>query len=301
MKATARLVVIASLVSLVTAEALPPKEVPVQCAAICGPVVDLSSKCTPLGSTMSELGGMNMMNADEMAHEDADGSDQDAAYVAADGEAGVDLQRRFIVLVSAPTTFPAKYSSLLNGDADGDGEGTASETNPSAASSPSPSPDHHPLPIPAAAPAVLSSPDASPSPTPSTAGAQDTSSSTVAPPAKMTSSAAQGMDGEEQCFCLNKSFDVMQVAALCTSCILQAGDAQTNMRTVLSVCGFAEANYAPANDSIVANIRVEAKRPATGWGHNAGVSSRGRRRCSTAGLYQFVAMAVLSAVWQSAV
>ncbi|QPH05210.1 hypothetical protein C2857_002878 [Epichloe festucae Fl1] len=80
-------------------------------------------------------------------------------------------------------------------------------------------------------------------------------------------------DSEERCVCLNRSFDVARVASLCTSCILQSGDTKTNMKVVMSVCGFPSSKYTPADDSVADNVLVSAARPTTVWGYSAGVVS----------------------------
>ncbi|PHH59820.1 hypothetical protein CDD81_2456 [Ophiocordyceps australis] len=66
------------------------------------------------------------------------------------------------------------------------------------------------------------------------------------------------LDAEEQCVCLNKSFDVPKVAALCASCIAQSGDDENNVNVIMSRCMFSPLEYSPGNESAVNNVHVVA-------------------------------------------
>jgi hypothetical protein len=78
---------------------------------------------------------------------------------------------------------------------------------------------------------------------------------------------------EEQCVCLNTSFDVAQVAALCASCIESTGDLNNNGQVIVDTCNFAPQVYASSKDSIVNNIRVKAARPASSWNQGSSVDN----------------------------
>ncbi|TQV94132.1 hypothetical protein IF1G_07011 [Cordyceps javanica] len=97
-----------ALMAGVLAEALPPDSIPIQCATICGPIVELSSICSGSRGRGGGNGGSilarrrNPMNQD--LHVAADRRDK-VARVPHDG-ANV-VERDFTVIVPAPTSFPA--------------------------------------------------------------------------------------------------------------------------------------------------------------------------------------------------
>ncbi|EFY89647.1 hypothetical protein MAC_04300 [Metarhizium acridum CQMa 102] len=335
MRTTASLVSIAGLVSLTTADALLPEDVTVPCSKICGPIVDLSSKCTPAKSKEDgQVDGFTNgtgAGAAWAAQRRAVAQEQNERRLQLD-ERDANLERGFYTIVPAPTSFDKKYSSILNPDSDPltqPPEGTPTRIFPVIVKPSMPSP---PPPPEAAAPAMSSSLPTPPPPPPpieqapstpreqaSTTSSQDqrpptplSSTPTNRRPEKVAStmspvgSAGMAMDAEEQCFCLNKSFDVRLVAALCTSCIVQGGNKETStllgfytaflhaldammmcslqanvksvgMKAVMSVCNFAEQAYTPADDNIVESIRVSATRPTAAWGHQNGVSNAGHR------------------------
>ncbi|KAG8417983.1 hypothetical protein J3458_005430 [Metarhizium acridum] len=329
MRTTASLVSIAGLVSLTTADALLPEDVTVPCSKICGPIVDLSSKCTPAKSKEdSQVDGFTNgtgAGAAWAAQRRAVAQEQNERRLQLD-ERDANLERGFYTIVPAPTSFDKKYSSILNPDSDPltqPPEGTPTRIFPVIVKPSMPSP---PPPPEAAAPAMSSSLPTPPPPpppieqAPSTPGEQasTTSSQGQRPPTTPLSStptnrrpekvastmspvgsAGMAMDAEEQCFCLNKSFDVRLVAALCTSCIVQGGNKETSMKAVMSVCNFAEQAYTPADDNIVESIRVSATRPTAAWGHQNGVSNAGHRvtrGMEPASVVLCVLISVLSAI-----
>ncbi|KND89664.1 hypothetical protein TOPH_05654 [Tolypocladium ophioglossoides CBS 100239] len=106
------------------------------------------------------------------------------------------------------------------------------------------------------------------------------------------------MDAEEKCVCLNRSFDVAQVAGLCASCIMQAGYVQNNMHVIMSTCNFPPLDYTPSKDSEANNIDVVASAPSAVWGQKAGVASEAPR---TAGLGAAVVVAAVCFVMGAAV
>ncbi|OAR02824.1 hypothetical protein LLEC1_07719 [Akanthomyces lecanii] len=80
-------------------------------------------------------------------------------------------------------------------------------------------------------------------------------------------------DGERDCVCNNKSFNVPSVAALCSSCIAKANDLQNDMDVIMNTCRFSAEQYSPDKDKIVNNIQVQATPPKAVLGQNAGVTS----------------------------
>ncbi|KAJ4144522.1 hypothetical protein LMH87_003403 [Akanthomyces muscarius] len=82
-------------------------------------------------------------------------------------------------------------------------------------------------------------------------------------------------NGERDCVCDNKSFNVPSVAALCSSCIAEAEDLQNDMDVIMTTCKFSSEQYSPDKDKVVNNIQVQATPPKAVWGQNAGVASGG--------------------------
>ncbi|OAA33476.1 hypothetical protein AAL_00941 [Moelleriella libera RCEF 2490] len=322
--------VISGLIVLAAADALPPEDVPIPCATICGPIVELSSKCVPAkGNRKRDIIIEGLRTDDE-----ADASQNEDGV---DGE----MDKRFFTVVPAPTSFPAQLSSVLlnpyGGSGGDDEESSSFRLNgsparitpvivqtprnttlilPSARPPPSlASPSLRPPP-PAQVPAVMSSatlvlppsrpfgaaPTLNPSRSPPSDPAKGPMSMSMVAEPNMSdgADAGQALDTEARCVCLNRSFDVALVAALCTSCITKNGDSQTGMRNVMSVCDFAPRNYSPSDDAVVNNIRVSANRPPAVWGQNTGVANLAadtRRRLGGAS----VAAGVLAAwaIWRA--
>jgi hypothetical protein len=240
MKPAAGVVILSSLVSLTTADALLAKDVPVGCATICGPVVDLSSKCTPLQSGNSEADseaneGGNVWVGRRRA--DAPGVEDEPWEIYDDEE----LDRRFFTIQPAPTSFAPEFASLL--DPNSVHVTTQQPPRPTRITPVIVASSSQPLSLPPtkAAPAV-----AAPLGSSTSSSEQEEISQAVPTPSPTSTTAIQGSktaqssmslakspvsstNGEVQCVCLNKSFNVPRVAALCTSCILQAGDANTSM------------------------------------------------------------------------
>lgn len=249
--------VISGLIVLAAADALPPEDVPIPCATICGPIVELSSKCVPSkGNRKRDIIIEGLRTGDE-----ADASQNEDGV---DGE----MDKRFFTVVPAPTSFPAQLSSVLlnpyGGSGGDDEESSSVRLNgspfritpvivqtprnttliiPTARPPPSlASPSLRPPP-PAQVPAVMSSatlvlppsrpfgaaPTLNPSRSPPSDPAKAPMSMSMVAEPNMSdgADAGQPLDTEARCVCLNRSFDVALVAALCTSCITKNGDSQT--------------------------------------------------------------------------
>ncbi|KAL6907246.1 hypothetical protein GGI43DRAFT_420964 [Trichoderma evansii] len=96
------LFVFLAILSLVAAEALPPDSIPAMCATICGPIVELSSMCSPkrsLGSLGSDLNG-------EAYHQKRAES--------LDGRRIEPIEKHFTIIVEAPPSFPSGLLGLLH-------------------------------------------------------------------------------------------------------------------------------------------------------------------------------------------
>lgn len=238
------------LFAVAAGEALPPDAVPVMCAAICGPIVELSSMCSPKRS----LGNIGSNRLDREAHP-KQARKHDGERV----EESEKIEKRFSVIVPAPTTFPPD----LLVDQYPLASPPMSETSvlPSQSPAPIPPPTYSP---PAQPPPVSALPTTAdnlpwsnaqagpPSPTPSTTSNIHSSVSSVGtktgtkPPTTSshhtsttpTIIGSNGKDGdetrgwgetenaEEECVCLNHSFNVAEIAGLCASCISMIADTQ---------------------------------------------------------------------------
>ncbi|RFU74340.1 hypothetical protein TARUN_7967 [Trichoderma arundinaceum] len=241
------------LSALATAEALPPDAVPVMCAAICGPIVELSSMCSPKRSVDRET---HLRQARE----------DDGRQV----EENEQIEKRFSVIVPAPTTFPpglleSLYSSVSS-------QTPVPPVPPVSWPQPSPSP-YAPIvpsqslapiapptysqpvqPPPAQAPPSTANNllQTTPQPAPPSPTSPTSSNTKIShlPANALTSSIHHtstaptiiGSDGnngqtggwgvkenaEEKCVCLNDSFNVAEIAGLCASCISMNADTQNS-------------------------------------------------------------------------
>ncbi|KAM3502746.1 hypothetical protein MY11210_008973 [Beauveria gryllotalpidicola] len=318
------------LIAGVLGEALPPESIPIQCASICGPMVELTSICSGRSSQENSAPFLNSRRkrANENQNTGADRK-QEAKRQPKDG---VELAKRnFTVIVPAPTSFP---SSLLvqTGTLAPPHQSKITQIRPTvifpvqeppphpSPSPPPPSSSSAPPPPPAVAtPAPTQQHPSTSTPTesdvqqnsPSTTGlvggsVSPTTSRRPQSSVDATNDGDEGNDddgsddgddhnhtnssgakpdknedgwvmedGEEECVCENKSFNVARVAALCSSCIATASEQQNDMHVIMATCKFAPEQYSPEKDSIVNNIQVQATPSKAVWGQNAGVAKAG--------------------------
>lgn len=255
-----------AVLSLVAAEALPPNSIPAMCVAICGPIVELSSMCSPkrsLGNFESDLYGE--------AHHPKRAERLDGRHI----------EKHFTVIVAEPTSLPSGLLGLLHSLFPP--EPSASPLPPapwpqsSLSSSPilpsetpastPPLPNNYltmrpsvqPLPTTSSNPILTDTAAPRPTPTPSiTSNARPTMSSAsikkgmktpdLATVSTATTSQHQsmmptvlGLDGdtggetsgwgvtenaEEQCVCSNESFNVAEITGLCASCVNMVANSQ---------------------------------------------------------------------------
>ncbi|KAL5612878.1 hypothetical protein BROUX41_004043 [Berkeleyomyces rouxiae] len=66
---------------------------------------------------------------------------------------------------------------------------------------------------------------------------------------------------EEDCVCSNDSFNVARIAALCSSCITQAGFPMGPATYIVWTCNFTEQVWTSRQDSLANNVVVKAKTP----------------------------------------
>lgn len=270
------------------------------CVAICGPIVELSSMCSPkrsLGSFESDLYGE--------AHYPKRAERLDGRHI----------EKHFTVIVAEPTSLPSGLLGLLHSLFPP--EPSASPLPPapwpqsSLSSSPilpsetpastPPLPNNHLTMRPSAASTNFILTDTAaprPAPTPSiTSNARPTMSSAsikkgMKTPdlATISTTASQhqsmmptvlGLDGDtggetsgwgmaenaqEQCVCSNESFNVAEITGLCASCVNMIADSQNDVEVIMSVCGFPPQQYSPDKDSLASSIHVQATRPAVNTG-----------------------------------
>lgn len=212
----ASLAVFSGLAAVVTADALPPEDIPVQCATICGPVVELTSACN-----VHQMRLLKRRRVDDRMWVPKLGVEPKVGAVRDDDRVE---KREFSVIVQAPTSFPPDVVSPTTLDSRPTSRPTkvhpvivdSSSTNPPSPSSP---------------PAATTAPgDSTPVPLPSTtASLQD---GTTAGDLAEQKGWAAPEGAEEQCVCLNDSFDVGSVTALCASCITQAGDVENSLSSL---------------------------------------------------------------------
>ncbi|KAF4507820.1 hypothetical protein G6O67_004281 [Ophiocordyceps sinensis] len=295
------------LAAVAPAESLPPEDIPIQCARICGPVVELTSQCSPRrvirrsGPDQESVAGESYVHvgAPQRRHrrrgEDVDGH----------------LEKRVLVIVAVPN---------------GPGPGppvTISRTKTGQTDQPAPTSSLPPSRTSILSPILTSEPTRASSQTstqptratPQTSTPQsvrtlstlDSPSLSALAPSKTrgTTPADDGVQlgtavnssplgAEEECVCSNQSFNVSEVAALCSSCIMQSGDDMNNVEIIMSICNFSPVSYVDGNESNVQNIRVSATRPTV-----VGSASRATQAASlgAASRTLYLVTAMVTLVW----
>lgn len=254
MKTTqAGLAILTGLAAIVTADSLPPEDIPLQCATICGPIVELTSICDVHRKRLRKRKVDKPVPRDwapKLAVEPLKAAgQQQQSQNKQKKQAGE--KRSFSVIVAAPTSFPPELLASAT---------TTSEAAPSSSSSTRTIRATSRSTQPPTEVSTTSSSSTNPRSTSSSTATSRQSVTTSAPradaslPSTSFSTAAsrttstdgyddvwsqkgQGnsMDSaEEQCVCLNDSFDVEKVAGLCASCIQMAGYTESSkLRTCL--------------------------------------------------------------------
>ncbi|KAI5457024.1 hypothetical protein BGZ63DRAFT_428456 [Mariannaea sp. PMI_226] len=236
------------LAGLAAGDALPPNDIPLQCVAICGPVVELTADCS--GSS---------------------GSTKKREVLGRRGQFKGVVERKFSIIVAAPTTFPFQEAVTTDDEL----QPTTSSSSianipvdlPSSSSSSSSSSNPPSFPT---APIIPSTHTTFANPAMTVNPWSDESERSVArwTSSQISHTSAQPPPGrvsmqdktEQNCVCLNKSFDVAKVTALCASCVAQAGFPKNNIEIIMDVCNFTALTYSRDKDSITRNVRVKAER-----------------------------------------
>lgn len=234
----ARQAAIYGLLSVVAADVLPVDDIPLMCVTICGPIVELTSKCDIHGQRMSKR-------------------QVDSEWVPKLAVEPPALDKRsFSIIRAAPTSFPPELmpqestttsistSTTEETTSAVDGTSTLLSTKKRTTM----------------ASMLMETTTATQTTVSASKERSQTTSGSWGGSALQTHAPPEG-DPERECVCLNKSFDVAKVAALCQDCIVVDGHKQNNMDIIMKACGFEKRTYTPEKDSEVDNVRVEATRP----------------------------------------
>lgn len=263
-------------------EGLPPDSIPINCATICGPMVELTSKCSPRSATKN-LRFRRLDHNSKGAIVKPQGLQVNEGRASGGGVKG----RDFTLIVPAPASFPPTLLIQESTTTKAQQNIQTAHNLPQSAqttlhlrpfpaapipanpAAPPPPPPPPPQPAPGAnLPSTSRQPSSHvnqepsartssvPPAKPSLAGGDNDSRAATAGPqptrsqnrgdqdqdgdddgdqdnAASTNSPTpdrwnMSQDGEQQCVCLNQSFDVAQVAALCSSCIAIATQLQNS-------------------------------------------------------------------------
>ncbi|CAM1510857.1 Fc.00g083700.m01.CDS01 [Cosmosporella sp. VM-42] len=280
----AGLAVLSGLAATVTADALPPDDIPIMCATICGPVVELTSICNVQWKELRRR-EFDWPPVIEERTQDAEARVDDRLEKMRQDD---QVERRsFSVIVAAPTSFPYELPADTTLDLRPTSTPTpiiptfytTSSTNPVSPSLP-------PTTTTASSSAFHSTARVRASTSSPTTVAATTSSAHWS--GNVAYQKGQGLsseDTEQACVCLNGSFDVPKVAALCASCIALAGYPENNVNVIMSDCNFTSLTWSPSKDSVVDNVRVKATKPSTtGSSHVAVVSNSDAASFRSSGL-----------------
>ncbi|KAM5354291.1 hypothetical protein ACJ41O_000941 [Fusarium nematophilum] len=239
--------VLTGLAAIVTADMLPPDDIPLMCVTICGPIVELTSKCDVHGQRLAKR---NLEGAwvPKLAVEPPE-----TEPLRVEARDQNDLEKRsFSIIRAAPTSFPP---DLVAAPVDPEtstgstsGMSIADQTSTWATSAPS---------------KTVTTTTATPRSRGSTPSEVDTTTLGTGwnHNTQQNGRLYADEDPEVECVCKNDSFDVAKVAALCHDCIVLDGHKQNNMDIIMEGCNFTTLTYTPEQDSVVDNVRVEATRP----------------------------------------
>ncbi|KAM0430408.1 hypothetical protein ACHAPT_005754 [Fusarium lateritium] len=292
--------VFSGLVAVVTADVLPPDDIPLMCVTICGPIVELTSKCDVHGQRLVKRTPWVPKLAVEPPEEEEDPLRVEPRQVGGDHDEGLE-KRSFSIIRAAPTSFPFELTATAPIEAQPSSTSTTSVRITSSTS------------VETAADQVATLSTRTSTATTSFSSSSRSTTTVSLPTRSMlretvaTTSSAVWSDGqqtgqlyahndpEQDCVCNNKSFDVAKIAALCHDCIVVDGHKQNNMDMIMKACNFTALTYTPDEDSAADNIRVEATRPTalasaegssthTGVGAEAAVSRRFMVGCLLLGL-----------------
>ncbi|KAI8284325.1 hypothetical protein K4K60_002050 [Colletotrichum sp. SAR11_57] len=277
----ASVLVLTGLAALAGAKELQIDDVPVECATICGPIVELTFKCD-VDNSFDELRRLKRRKVDG----------PEAQRIPPHAKGGVarrhhhrnrpPAQNEADVAVATPTQPQDAVPSV--GDAQGVQQPAQDAQPPAQEASPvfiatlpfaAPAPDPQlstPNPPPEAAqttPSVEATPQQS---TPSAPMSMPSAMPVAGEPGKKEPQPNPETDrdtAEKNCICGNKSFDVNLLAGMCQSCIKRSGNRANDMDFIMNQCNFTQATYTPDKDNLAYNIRVVAQKPLLSHSANA--------------------------------
>ncbi|KAH8688287.1 hypothetical protein BGZ61DRAFT_494410 [Ilyonectria robusta] len=282
---SAGLALISGLMAVVTADALPPEDIPLQCVPICGPIVELTTDCDVHWR-------LKKRNPDGLARREwtpklavepqVGGPFQPTAGVRSTEVVDRFGRRSFSIIVAAPTSFPVEAAATTDSDLDLRPESTLTRITPTIEK--------------ASFRTTLAVSTRSTSTTTTTITSLITSITIPPVSNSMSDEAAESSttsswnwdddiqepkgqlytqgNAEKDCVCLNESFDVAKITALCASCIAQAGFPDNNINVIMEGCNFTALTYTPSQDSAANNINVKAVRPSSVASSNAALNAR---------------------------
>ncbi|KAG8673376.1 hypothetical protein FPOAC2_06819 [Fusarium poae] len=240
----ARQAAIYGLLSVAVADVLPVDDIPLMCVTICGPIVELTSKCDIHGQRMSKR-------------------QVDSEWVPKLAVEPPLLDKRsFSIIRAAPTSFPPEFTPE---------ESTTTSLSSWTTEETSSTVDQVSTKKRTTMASMLMDTTTATQTTLSTSGTSGTSKTSQEESqtasgtwhSSLQTNAPDEGDPERDCVCLNKSFDVAKISALCQNCIVVDGHKQNNMDIIMKACGFESRTYTPDKDSEVDNVRVEATRPTS--------------------------------------
>ncbi|RSM07994.1 hypothetical protein CEP52_004979 [Fusarium oligoseptatum] len=253
--------VLSGLVAIVTADVLPPDDIPLMCVTICGPIVELTSKCDVHGQRLLKR---TTPWVPKLAVEPLEEDDEVVQLLprqdGGDDDKGLE-KRSFSIIRAAPTSFPFELTATA-----------PLEAEPSTSSVWSVETAADQVATLSTRTSTTTSFSSSSRSTTTTAVSVPTTRSVLHETVATTSSAGWSggeqtgqlyshKDPEQECVCNNDSFDVAKIAALCHDCIVVDGHKQNNMDMIMKACNFTDLSYTPDEDSAADNIRVVATRP----------------------------------------
>lgn len=284
---SAGLALISGLMAVVTADALPPEDIPLQCVPICGPIVELTTDCDVHWRRLKKRKPDGLARREwtpKLAVEPPQAGGPFQATVGVRSTEVVDRfgKRSFSIIVAAPTSFPVEAAATTDSDLDLRPDSTLTRITPTVEKASSKN--------------TLAASTRSTSTTTTTTTSLITSITIPPVSNSMSDEAAESSttsswnwdDGiqepkgqlytqanaEEDCVCLNESFDVAKITALCASCIALAGFPDNNINVIMEGCNFTALTYTPSQDSAANNINVKAVRPSSVASSNAALKVR---------------------------
>ncbi|CEJ80052.1 hypothetical protein VHEMI00257 [[Torrubiella] hemipterigena] len=275
------------LLAAIEANELPPQSIPIQCATICGPIVELTALCSKKRSVPIDKSHIRR-------HLEQPRALEPLPYLRRDT---YKHKRLFVTLVpppaasvphpQQPTPQPANHPPVSQSQSPNQPPpaNPAPPVSQTTQQKPPPPPPQPAPPEPPAQTSQASKPKekgpveqptssarasrgggtetAAMSPIPSMKGGGTSMSGMVegSGGSSPDMDSSKGPEGDEEiCVCENRSFDVATLTGLCASCVASKSKLQdaANLELIMSTCDFPEQRYSPDKDKLVNNIVVKA-------------------------------------------